>query len=320
MNASLRTLLSGVIDYGGLFPPAKLPLDQAIRNYARYRQDPDAWMLGRFIIPASRLSELHAYADFLQEGPPFAFSVLGPSEAGWWEYRDGLEEALSHVKEFRERCGGRGVADVLETKMPADLVSTSDPKATAGRLNDIGATIERAGFSDLSAFFECGSNAGESAIAAVLEAIAISNRGSLSRAGFKLRCGGLEASAFPTAEQVAFVIRHAARNRVALKFTAGLHHPIRRFDASVKTQMHGFVNVLAAGVLVLARPSASGTLVPVITDDDPKHFAFTDDGLSWKEMHASMAAIAVARRAFVTSFGSCSFDEPRDDLRVLGWL
>ena len=46
MNASLRALLTGVVDYAGLFPPARLPLDEAIRNYARYRQGSDAWMLG----------------------------------------------------------------------------------------------------------------------------------------------------------------------------------------------------------------------------------------------------------------------------------
>jgi hypothetical protein len=32
MSAGLRALLTGIVDYAGLFPPAKLPLDQAIRN------------------------------------------------------------------------------------------------------------------------------------------------------------------------------------------------------------------------------------------------------------------------------------------------
>jgi hypothetical protein len=44
-------LLTGLIDYAGLFPPAKLSLDQAIRNYAAYRQCPERWMLGKFVIP-----------------------------------------------------------------------------------------------------------------------------------------------------------------------------------------------------------------------------------------------------------------------------
>ena len=46
---SLRALLTGVIDYAGLFPPAKLPMDQALSNYLRYRDGPDAWMLGNFV-------------------------------------------------------------------------------------------------------------------------------------------------------------------------------------------------------------------------------------------------------------------------------
>ena len=35
MHASLRALLEGVIDYAGLFPPAKLPLPEALANYLR---------------------------------------------------------------------------------------------------------------------------------------------------------------------------------------------------------------------------------------------------------------------------------------------
>src|SRR5438445_13553439 len=58
MRRSLRALLEGVIDYAGLFPPAKLPMEQAIRNYARYRREQEGWMLGRFLCPASRLAEL----------------------------------------------------------------------------------------------------------------------------------------------------------------------------------------------------------------------------------------------------------------------
>src|SRR5438445_5076250 len=99
MRRSLRALLEGVIDYAGLFPPAKLPLDQAIRNYARYRQEPEAWMLGRFVIPAARLGELERYHDELfQTGPPFAFAVLGPGEAYWPECREVLGETLQQMK------------------------------------------------------------------------------------------------------------------------------------------------------------------------------------------------------------------------------
>ena len=56
---SSRPLLRwGLIDYAGLFPPAALAMDDAVGRYARPTgAGRDAWMLGRFIVPASRLGE-----------------------------------------------------------------------------------------------------------------------------------------------------------------------------------------------------------------------------------------------------------------------
>jgi hypothetical protein len=54
---SVRALLEGLIDYAGLFPPASLDMAAAVRNYASYRDGEHSWMLGRFILPAARLSE-----------------------------------------------------------------------------------------------------------------------------------------------------------------------------------------------------------------------------------------------------------------------
>ena len=53
-SAGARAFLAGLIDYAGLFPPAALPLGPALAEYARHRAGPDAWMLGRFIVPAGR--------------------------------------------------------------------------------------------------------------------------------------------------------------------------------------------------------------------------------------------------------------------------
>jgi hypothetical protein len=329
MNASLRALLTGIVDYAGLFPPAKLPLDQAISNYARYRAESEAWMLGRFVIPASQLGDLHQYEDLFQGGPPFAFSVLGTTDPSL--YRAGLEENLRAMKAFSDRHGPRVAVDVLEMKLPPHFIEATDPTVTADWLTDIRAIVERAGFHDLAVFFECGLDGGERVVATVLEAIAILNRDAPPehpsgtgadgrRAGFKLRCGGLQASAFPTADQVAFVIENAALHGVPLKATAGLHHPFRRFDASVQAMMHGFVNVFAAGVLRKAQRLDRSALVTMLHDEDPGHFAFDDTGLRWGTFHATPQQIMAARQRALLSFGSCSFAEPRDDLRELGWL
>src|SRR5579863_9372630 len=54
MNASLRALLAGSIDYAGMFPPAGLTLTEAIDRYRQYRGSQASWMLGRFVVPAAQ--------------------------------------------------------------------------------------------------------------------------------------------------------------------------------------------------------------------------------------------------------------------------
>ena len=54
---ALRALLEGLVDYAGLFPPAALPMAEAVANYATYLDSADAWALGRFVVPATRLED-----------------------------------------------------------------------------------------------------------------------------------------------------------------------------------------------------------------------------------------------------------------------
>ncbi len=51
-------LLSRLIDHAPLFPPASMPLDQAIAEDRAARAGDYAWMLGRFVCPASLLGRL----------------------------------------------------------------------------------------------------------------------------------------------------------------------------------------------------------------------------------------------------------------------
>src|SRR4051812_517732 len=102
MAPSLRAMLGGIIDYAGLFPPARLSLDPALRNYARYRSEPEAWMLGRFICPAAKLGELAGYGDLFRAQPPFVFSALGRGGASRAEFLTGLKADLEAVGQFRD--------------------------------------------------------------------------------------------------------------------------------------------------------------------------------------------------------------------------
>jgi hypothetical protein len=71
---SLRTLLTGLIDYAGLYPPAALPLPAVLVNYETYLTSPEAWMLNRLVLPAAKLPEVRLGQDWrvtlLVDGEP----------------------------------------------------------------------------------------------------------------------------------------------------------------------------------------------------------------------------------------------------------
>jgi hypothetical protein len=329
MTEGLRALLAGAIDYAGLFPPANLPLAEAVGNFARYRQGPEAWMLGHFVLPAARLAELEPLADeAFRPGPPFPIAALGrggDTVAGWLA---GLEADLEDVARFLGRHGRRVRVDVLETRLPGEVVRAPTPEGVADCVGPAATLIDKRQFPVLAPFYEAPLG-GEwrAAVATVLAGLACDHElAAVGRhlfcrpAGFKLRCGGLTAGAFPSPEQVAATVRAAREARVPLKLTAGLHHPLPHYDPAMKATMHGFLNVLVAGVLASAHDPPETTLRDLLEDADPPSFVFDDRGLAWKGLHATSAEVGDGRREVVTSFGSCSFDEPRDDLHGLGWL
>jgi len=116
------------------------------------------------------------------------------------------------------------------------------------------------------------------------------------------------------------VITACLEQRVAFKCTAGLHHPVRLYHESVGTRMHGFLNLFAAATLAHARSTKEFDLRSVLADENPLHFRFHEDGLAWQRSRASVEEIERARRDFIVSFGSCSFEEPLQDLGVLQLL
>jgi hypothetical protein len=297
---SVRAFLSGIIDYAGLFPPAKLPLDQAIRNYANYRAGRDAWMLGRFVIPAARLAELEAYVAPLASGPPLPFSVLGRGGETVDAFRAGVEADLETVAAFRARHGSGVLLAAYEVKPPPDALQGPVAEVLEGSTKALGAA-------GLGVVYEMPPTSPSSLFARM--------RG--GAAGVKLRCGGPEAAAFPSCEQVAAVIAACRDNGLALKCTAGLHHPIRHFDRAAGTKMHGFLNVFGAGVLACTLRLDEATIRAILAEEDVSNFGFDEIGFGWKQYHALTDEIIAARRQFVVAFGSCSFDEPRADLRAM---
>jgi hypothetical protein len=319
MSPSLRALLEGIIDYAGLFPPAKLPLDQSIRNYARFRQEPDGWMLSRFVCPASRLKDLDPLIEeHFTSGPPLVISALGTGGKTTAEYMNNLRDDLKTIDSLRQRFGSQTVVDAFEVRLPSDLLQPGKEEQLRAVVYSPDASLASTDAPPMSLYYEIEYGQGWPQLMKTLIGVLLENAN--RRKGFKFRTGGMEASAFPSPFDLAHAIAACQAVHVPMKFTAGLHHPLRHFNLSVQTKMHGFINVFVAGVLAVARRLTADQLLPIIEDEDPASFQFDDKGLRWKDHGATVAEITEARKQGVLSFGSCSFDEPREDLRRLGWM
>jgi hypothetical protein len=323
MLPSLRAMLSEIVDYAGLFPPAGLELEPAIRNFAEYRTHTHCWLLSRFICPTGRLASLTEFADELfSADAPFRFSVLGRGGDNRESFCANLREDFAAIQSFCEHYGVRVFIDAFEVKLPADWAGSN----TTGRFfRRVSQVADEAGMLIGPRFFEVSLDGDwRNDVSRAAEHLADFNgdseRSNQPPAGFKLRCGGLEAAAFPTCEQVATVIELCRDAAVPLKFTAGLHHPIRHHNAGVRTQMHGFINVFTAGILAYSLGLEHHDIRAIIEEEDPNAFSFSEDFLGWNDAEATISEIRYARKHRVVSFGSCSFEQPWRDLKQLGWL
>ena len=187
-DTALRTLLAGSVDYAGLFPPAGLDMAASVRQYADYRSHPDAWALGRFVVPAARLAELE------QEAARFAPTAQPASPAGGadpWHLSALLgtdaPRELETLGEFNCRHAAAGAlalsADVVEAR--ADSVEAVDRLLAA---------VPRWA----QAYVEIPLDRDPVPLVA-----AIARRGGRAKA----RTGGITPDAFPAAEAVARFLR-----------------------------------------------------------------------------------------------------------------
>ncbi len=330
MLKPLQRFMTQLIDYAGLFPPAQLSMEAAITNYANYRTSEDAWMMSRFICPASRLKELQPFRDRLfQSETPFRFSIIGSSGRNREQFLARLTKDIEAICEFIDFHDDKAVAEIFEVRLPEEILHASDESAVNDFLKEISHAFAKSELPPISLFFEAGfSKKWRESTATVVKAIADHNQflsGSDSfknslPAGFKLRCGGVEPQMYPTPEKVAATIELAQRFDIPLKATAGLHHPVRHFNKTENVKMHGFLNVFGAGILADAHALDEKEILEIIEDENPKSFLFTRRAFAWQGLRASTEDIQRAREKRVISFGSCSFDEPREDLAAMKLL
>ena len=301
--ASLRALLNQSIDYAGMFPPCSLALEPALQNHASYVHSPEAWMLNGFVLPVEQFDPTTQFLSEFDSHHPLRVAALGPKTTNADAFLDALYNAHAAIRSFSRYNTDLVSISHLEMFLPKDVDSTSLKTASS----IVG---------ELPVFWEAPPDKAEQTIALIG---GHNSDEEVATFGYKLRTGGVTADAFPTSAQIARTLVKAGTHQLAIKFTAGLHHPIRQFRDEVKTKMHGFLNVLGAAVLAAEHRWNAEQAVIMLEDEDPRSFSFTDDFFAWRDWKIDTERLQEWRK-FVRSFGSCSFDEPRDDLRALGFL
>jgi hypothetical protein len=294
---AVDALLSGLVDYAGLFPPATEGMREALENYASYRAGADRLALGRFIVPIGRLKELEDASTGLMPRDsgtePWHLSVIVTGN---------ISAAADEILRFNKRYGsgsreGHAVIDVAELKADA--------------ANDI--DRQRSLLPTLMIYFEIPTKGD---VSPLVKAIA----GAGARA--KIRTGGVTPESIPPAAEVIDFIVACRRESVPFKATAGLHHPIRGSyrltyepDSPIGT-MYGFLNVFVASALIYAGESEDAATA-ALEETDPAAFAFEDEAIAWRGKRIPAEQIEESRLEFAISFGSCSFREPVDELRPI---
>ncbi|MEH7177789.1 hypothetical protein [Neobacillus vireti] len=287
--------MTDLIDYAGLFPPAALPLKEAILNYHSYFQEEDSWMLGPFVIPASRLGELEPFRDLFHEQLPLRLSIILSKSHE-------LKTDLVAIQHFSETYQTAGMIEGIEVpptyQLNSGIFEKLDQLISGYRIySEIAGTKEQ--------------------LQSSFEKIKMMNLGSSRPIGIKLRMGGITANLFPSARTAAYVIHECKKLGLSLKFTAGLHHPIRQYRQEVEAYMHGFVNVFTASIMTYSLSIREETIEAILLDENPDHFTFTTNELCWRNLTVTSKEINTARNLFALSYGSCSFDEPREELGEL---
>jgi hypothetical protein len=293
---ALRTLVAGVVDYAGLFPPAALEMSTAVANYASYRASDDAWMLGRFVVPVARLDEWTA--------------AVGAVSAGGQHTLDGGRVSALLSGEFsREaeliaafnRASPHGVCiDVAEGR-----ASTPDAvlAMAAAMPDDVMLYCELPHRHDPLALLQAVKSAGVRA---------------------KLRAGGVTPDAFPSAADIVRFLRRSFEMGVTAKATAGLHHPLRGeyrltyAPDAARGVMYGYLNVfLAMGAIRIGADDDMST--SVLLEQRSSSFVMRDDAVVYapdgvETLTLLLPTLSALRETGLVAFGSCSFREPVEEL------
>jgi len=280
---AIETLLAGLFDFAGLYPPASLDMRTAVRNYLRYLQGAHRTSLGRFVVHADRISELHDVA-----GESFAQIRLSVVVAADGDIRRVLE-SLGHLNDVALECKVVSAANVERVKEQRS--------------------------EDVECYFEIPMEIDEGLLDAVklCGARAKLRMGGVTAEAFPSAKAIVKMLKALAERQLPFKatagLHHPIRSRHAFTYEAG----------SAAGTMHGFMN-LACAATVLHFGGAERDTMQIFEEEDPGAWRITYDEIQCRGFRWTLEQMHAARQHFLISIGSCSFEEPIRDLESLGWL
>ena len=288
-SPAMAAMVADLFDDAGLFPPASLPLDEAFNDHRTALAGGYRWMLARFVVPVSRLAELGRVAT--RFGDELRLAVIIDDHDAARSLGATIDEHGWRLEAIEGRLGDGDVAAAAsglqsmakDAGAPSAYLEVPWGEYPVERIDDVVTALRDAGV------------------------------------GLKLRCGGATAADYPPPSVVASVLRCCARNRVAVKATAGLHHPFRHPDRDTGALAHGFLNLVLAAACALGG-AEEHDLAALIATERGDDLRVEGDRVGWGDVVIRAAEIARARRELFIAIGTCSFREPVEDLVALGLL
>ncbi len=311
MKKSLIELMNGLIDYAGLFPPASLPLDKAISEYIYYKKSEYSYIVSRFVVPVASVENLKSIYQEINGGN-ISLSVILPEMEFAVKSERNISKSIKDLDAILKE-NSFIEASSFEIKLPRNLSAENQEKLLK-QFQKIITKIKKLPDNSLI-FFEpyvLGDN-WKTNIDIACEVISQTREHS----GFKLRTGGVTQDAFPHTDILAYAIKKCSDMKIKFKATAGLHHPLRHFNPSVNTKMHGFFNVFIGFLIAEKYNPSPEILKKLINTESATEFSFTDDFITYENFVISLKDIKNIKESFSLSYGSCSIDEPIDDLKTL---
>tara|TARA_A100001011_G_C14315735_1_gene847888 strand:- start:3531 stop:4457 length:927 start_codon:yes stop_codon:yes gene_type:complete len=272
-----------IIDYAGFFPPSQLPIEEAFYNFLDYQYEAHNRMLSRFICPAQHLQTIYDLS-IQKDTSNIPIIIVGS------------------VKDIENQ--------IHWMTMHKDILSFSAAETKFDYRKDGLTSVEKIINNDINLnkiFLESDIDLKDFRFISFLDNISKN-----TSFGLKIRCGGAIAKSVPHVNLLSKLFILCAERAIPLKFTAGLHRAVRHIN-NYNNIEHGFINVFLGGIAAYSGIKDEIFISSIIECQNKNKFVFSDSGISFENIQIKVADIKKAREK-VTSFGSCNFIKPIEDL------